>query len=130
MKTLLAKLCANRFIACSPDGVLHLTWCQCTLHLSNLDLLQIVQCLEQVQGKLQPGFVFGDRYCQICQPQDDRVILWLLGVGFILTPEELGGLHRLGRMAAKKYHTIAADPIRILVDAELPSYPEIVLSLN
>lgn len=130
MKTLLAKLCANRFIACSPDGVFHLTWCQCTLHLSNLDLLQIVQFLEQVQGKLQPGFVFGDRYCQICQSQDDRVILWLLGVGLLLTPEEIGELHRLGSMALTHYRTIAHDPIRILVDAELPSYPEMVLSLN
>ena len=130
MKTLLAKLCPNRFIACSPDGVLHLTWCQCTLHLSKLDLLQIVQFLEQVQGKLQPGFIFGDRYCQICQPQDDRVILWLLGVGFSLTPGEIGELHRLGSVAVNKYQTIASDPIRILVDAELPSYPEIVLSLN
>lgn len=130
MKTLLAKLCANRFIACSPDGALHLTWRQCTLHLSNLDLLQILQFLEQVQGRLQPGFIFGDSYCQICQPQDDRVILWLLGVGLIVTPGEISELHRLGSMAVKQYHTIASDPIRILVDAELPSYPAIVLSLN
>ena len=130
MKTLLAQLCANRFITCSPDGVLHLTWRQCTLHLSHLDLMQIVQFLEQVEAKWQPGFIFGDRSCQICQSQGDRVILWLLGVGFMLTPEEIGELHRLGSMAVKRYHTIAHDPIRILVDAELPSYPAMVLSLN
>ena len=130
MKTLLAQLCANRFITCSPDGVLHLTWRQCTLHLSHLDLMQIGQFLEQVEAKWQPGFIFGDRSCQICQSQGDRVILWLLGVGFMLTPEEIGELHRLGSMAVKRYHTIAHEPIRMLVDAELPSYPAMVLSLN
>lgn len=130
MKTLLAQLCANRFITCSPDGMLHLTWQQCTVHLSDLDLMQIVQFLEQVEGKLQPGFIWGDRSCQICQPQSDRVILWLLGVGFTLTPTEIGELRRLGRIAVERCHTIAHDPIRILVDAELPSYPAMVLSLN
>lgn len=130
MNTLLAKLCPNRFITCSADGVLHLTWCQCTLHLSHLDLLQVVQFLEQVKGKLQPGFTFGDSLCQICQPQDDRAILWLLGVGLSLTPVEVAELCHLGRVAVKQYHTIKYTPIQILLDAELPSFPEIVLSLN
>lgn len=130
MKTLLAKLCANRFVTCSPDGVLHLTWRQCTLHLMNLDLVQVVKFLTLIQKQVQPGFSYGDTRCQVSQRQQDRVELWLLGVGLIVTAQELGELLLLGQMAISHYRTIAYDPVRILIDAELPSYPEMVLSLN
>lgn len=130
MKTLLAKLCANRFVTCSPDGVLHLTWRQCTLHLMNLDLVQVVKFLTLIQEQVKPGFSYGDACCQVSQRQHGRLELWLLGVGLMLTTQELGELLLLGQMAISHYRTIEYDPIRILIDAELPSYPEMVLSLN
>ena len=130
MKTLLAKLCANRFVTCSPDGVLHLTWRQCTVHMMHLDLVQVVKFLALIKDQVQPGFSYGDTCCQVSQGQQDRVELWLLGVGFLVQPDEIGELLLLGQVAACHYHTIENDPIRILVDPELPTYPEIVLSLN
>jgi len=130
MKTLLAKLCANRFVTCSPDRVLHLTWRQCTLHLMNMDLVQVVKFLESIQAQIVPGFAYGDVYCRVSQSQRDRVELWLFNVGFIVSPAELGELLLLGKTAVGHYETIAHDPIRRLMDAELPTYPEMVLSLN
>ncbi|MBX3015558.1 MAG: hypothetical protein KF832_28815 [Caldilineaceae bacterium] len=130
MKTLLAKLCANRFVTYSPDGVLHLTWRQCTMHIMRLDLVQVVKFLELIQAQLRPGFRYGDACCQVSQEAQDQVEVWLWGVGFMLTTQELGELLLLGQMAIRHAQTIEQDPVRILVDPELPTYPEMVLSLN
>lgn len=130
MKTLLARLCANRFITCSPDGVLHLTWRHFTLHIMNMDLIQVVKFLELIKDQLTPGFTYGDSHCTVNWGQFNRVELWLLGVGFILEPEELRELLVLSKTAVGHFRTMENDPIRFLMDAELPTHPEMVLSLN
>ncbi len=130
MKTLLARLCANRFITCSPDGVLHLTWRHFTLHMMSMDLIQVVRFLESINEQITPGFTYGDSCCTVRWEQANRLELWLFGVGFSLQPEELSELLMLSKQAVAHSKTVENDPIRLLMDAELPTYPEIVLSLN
>ena len=150
MKTLLARLCANRFITYSPDGVLHLTWRHFTLHMMGMDLLQVVRFLESInlesikqesideesineesiRGQVAPGFTYGDSHCTVNWGQANRLELWLFGVGFALQPEELAELLILSKAAVEHFKTIENDPIRFLIDAEFPTCPEIVLSLN
>jgi|GEM_PF-1742868 len=130
MKTLLARLCANRFITCSPDSVLHLTWRHFTLHMMNMDLIQVVKFLESIKERGAPGFTHGDSCCTVNWRPNNQVELWLWGVGFVLEAEELGELLLLGKTAVRHFKTVENDPIRLLMDAELPTYPEMVLSLN
>jgi hypothetical protein len=104
----LARQDRQHFIATSSRGEqIHIHWRHVQINMAPSELLSIADFLERTTPRLKTNSLWGNALHCIIQDERDHVEVWLLGVGFYLTPTEFKQLVDLVYDGANSVRAIA-----------------------
>jgi len=108
----LAQLDECRMVSYCDHALLHIQWCDATLHLSPTDFMRMVRVLEEAIMEVNISSITDQQVCRLIQLSNGNYELWVKRVLFFLSPTEFFQFTGMMRKAARALKSHAAQQIQ------------------